>query len=200
MPQVVFLPHPEICPDGMVLELEPGANLLDEALHNDIDIEHACEMSCACTTCHVIVREGFDTLLSMPVDADGLLSVSAKEVTTGIESSVTVKPSYGLEEEQVTQMLKDSIAHAHDDVAARQLREKQVDAEGLLSSIENALSEDGDKLLSAAEREEIEAALQRLREVAGGDDGHAITREIDKAGQASNEFATRRMEWWRCAE
>jgi molecular chaperone HscA len=128
------------------------------------------------------------------VDADGLLSVAAKEMTTGIESSVTVKPSYGLEEEQVTQMLKDSIAHARDDVAARQLREKQVDAEGLLSSIENALFEDGEKLLSAAESAEIETALQRLREVATGDDGHAITREIEKAGQVSNEFATRRMD------
>lgn len=62
MTQVVFLPHPEICPDGAVLEVEPGTNLLDVALHNDIEIEHACEMSCACTTCHVIVREGFDSL------------------------------------------------------------------------------------------------------------------------------------------
>lgn len=62
MPQVVFLPHPELCPDGAVLEMEPGDNLLDVAVHSDIDIEHACEMSCACTTCHVIVREGFDTL------------------------------------------------------------------------------------------------------------------------------------------
>ncbi|EGH00129.1 Ferredoxin2C 2Fe-2S [gamma proteobacterium IMCC2047] len=62
MPQVVFLPHPELCPEGAVLEVESGANLLDEALHSDIDIEHACEMSCACTTCHVIVREGFDSL------------------------------------------------------------------------------------------------------------------------------------------
>jgi len=132
--------------------------------------------------------------VTFQVDADGLLSVAAKEMTTGIESSVTVKPSYGLEEDQVTQMLKDSIAHARDDVAARQLREKQVDAEGLLASIENALFEDGDKLLSATERADIEAALQHLREVAVGDDGHAITREIDKAGQVSNEFATRRMD------
>ena len=62
MPQVVFLPHPELCPEGAVLEMEPGDNLLDVAVHSDIDIEHACEMSCACTTCHVIVREGFDTL------------------------------------------------------------------------------------------------------------------------------------------
>jgi len=132
--------------------------------------------------------------VTFQVDADGLLSVAAKEMTTGIESSVTVKPSYGLEEDQVTQMLKDSIAHARDDVAARQLREKQVDAEGLLASIENALFEDGDKLLNAVERADIEAALQRLREVAAADDGHAITREIDKTGQVSNEFATRRMD------
>lgn len=133
-------------------------------------------------------------MVTFQVDADGLLSVSAREVTTGIESSVAVKPSYGLEEEQVTQMLRDSIAHASEDVAARQLREKQVDAEGLLASIENALAEDADKLLSAAERDEIETALQRLREVAVGSDEHAIAREIDKAGQASNEFATRRMD------
>jgi len=133
-------------------------------------------------------------LVTFQVDADGLLSVSAKEVTTGIESNVTVKPSYGLEEEQVTQMLKDSIAHAKDDVQARQLREKQVDADGLLASIENALAEDGGTLLNAAEREEIEVALQRLRDVAVGDDLHAIAREIDKAGQASNEFAARRMD------
>jgi len=133
-------------------------------------------------------------LVTFQVDADGLLSVSAKEVTTGIESNVTVKPSYGLEEEQVTQMLKDSIAHAKDDVQARQLREKQVDAEGLLASIENALAEDGDTLLNAIERDEIKVALQRLRDVSVGDDQHAIAREIDKAGQASNEFATRRMD------
>ena len=62
MTKVVFLPHHEICPQGAVLELVPGANLLDEALKEGIEIEHACEMSCACTTCHVIVREGFDSL------------------------------------------------------------------------------------------------------------------------------------------
>lgn len=132
--------------------------------------------------------------VTFQVDADGLLSVSARELGTGVESTVTVKPSFGLEEDQITQMLKDSIAHARDDVAARQLREKQVDAQGLLASIENALALDGDKLLSADERKEIEEALQRLREVAAGDDGHAITREIEKAGHASNEFATRRMD------
>ena len=62
MVQVVFLPHEEICPDGAVLEVEPGSNLIDVALDAGIEIEHACEMSCACTTCHVIVREGYESL------------------------------------------------------------------------------------------------------------------------------------------
>lgn len=62
MPQIIFLPHDEICPDGQVVEAEEGESIIDAALRNDIEIEHACEMSCACTTCHVIVREGFDSL------------------------------------------------------------------------------------------------------------------------------------------
>lgn len=62
MPQIVFLPHAELCPEGAVVEAKPGESILDAALRNGIDIEHACEMSCACTTCHVIVREGFDSL------------------------------------------------------------------------------------------------------------------------------------------
>ena len=62
MPQIIFLPHEEICPEGAMVEAEPGTTILDAALANDIEIEHACEKSCACTTCHVIVREGFDSL------------------------------------------------------------------------------------------------------------------------------------------
>ncbi|MCM2680144.1 ISC system 2Fe-2S type ferredoxin [Echinimonas agarilytica] len=62
MPKVVFLPHEELCPDGAVLEAKEGDTILDVALRNRIDIEHACEKSCACTTCHVVVREGFDSL------------------------------------------------------------------------------------------------------------------------------------------
>ncbi|WAJ69022.1 ISC system 2Fe-2S type ferredoxin [Catenovulum adriaticum] len=62
MPQIIFLPHPELCPDGAVSEAETGETVLDVALKNGIDIEHACEKSCACTTCHVVVREGFDSL------------------------------------------------------------------------------------------------------------------------------------------
>ena len=62
MPQIVFLPHEELCPEGAVVEAEVGESILDVALKNGINIEHACEKSCACTTCHVIVREGFDDL------------------------------------------------------------------------------------------------------------------------------------------
>ena len=62
MPQIVFLPHEELCPDGAVVEAQEGETVLDVALRNGIHIEHACEKSCACTTCHVIIREGFDEL------------------------------------------------------------------------------------------------------------------------------------------
>ncbi len=62
MTKLIFLPHEEICPEGAVIEVEPGTTICDAAQENDIEIEHACEKSCACTTCHVIVREGFDSL------------------------------------------------------------------------------------------------------------------------------------------
>ncbi|MES9923917.1 MAG: ISC system 2Fe-2S type ferredoxin [Candidatus Thiodiazotropha endolucinida] len=62
MTRIIFLPHEEICPEGMVIEAEPGTTICDAALQNGVEIEHACEKSCACTTCHVIIREGFDSL------------------------------------------------------------------------------------------------------------------------------------------
>lgn len=68
MPKIVFLPHEELCPEGKVVEAEKGESVVQAALRNGLEIEHACEMSCACTTCHVIVREGYDSL----VEADEL--------------------------------------------------------------------------------------------------------------------------------
>ncbi|KPZ52740.1 ISC system 2Fe-2S type ferredoxin [Pseudoalteromonas sp. S3776] len=62
MPQIIFLPHPELCPDGAALEAPQGETVLDVALKNGISIPHACEKSCACTTCHLVIREGFDSL------------------------------------------------------------------------------------------------------------------------------------------
>ncbi|HEC19739.1 MAG TPA: ISC system 2Fe-2S type ferredoxin [Gammaproteobacteria bacterium] len=73
MPQIIFLPHEEICPEGAVIEADPGTTICDAALANDIEIEHACEKSCACTTCHVIIREGFDSLEESTEEEDDLL-------------------------------------------------------------------------------------------------------------------------------
>jgi 2Fe-2S ferredoxin len=73
MPQIIFLPHEEFCPDGAVIEVEPGTSICDAALANGIEIEHACEKSCACTTCHVYVREGLDSLQESDEDEDDML-------------------------------------------------------------------------------------------------------------------------------
>ena len=62
MPQIIFLPNEDLCPDGAVVEAEKGESVLDVALKNDIGVEHACEKVCACTTCHMVIREGFDSL------------------------------------------------------------------------------------------------------------------------------------------
>jgi len=73
MPEMVVLPHPDICPEGKTFEAQSGVSILDNLLENHIDVEHACEKSCACTTCHVIVREGFATLPPSSEDEDDLL-------------------------------------------------------------------------------------------------------------------------------
>lgn len=73
MPQLIFLPHEEICPEGAVVEAEAGTTICDAALANGIEIEHACEKSCACTTCHVVIREGFDALEESTEEEDDLL-------------------------------------------------------------------------------------------------------------------------------
>jgi len=73
MPQIIFLPHEEICPEGAVIEAESGETICDAALRNGVEIEHACEKSCACTTCHVIIREGYDSLNESDETEDDLL-------------------------------------------------------------------------------------------------------------------------------
>ena len=73
MPRITVLPHVEICPEGAVIEAEPGISLCDAMLKSGIEIEHACEKSCACTTCHVHVREGFDSLEESSEDEDDML-------------------------------------------------------------------------------------------------------------------------------
>ncbi len=73
MTKIIFLPHEEICPDGAMIDAEPGVSICDAALANGIEIEHACEKSCACTTCHVVIREGFDSLAEADESEEDLL-------------------------------------------------------------------------------------------------------------------------------
>ncbi|MCX7628232.1 MAG: Fe-S protein assembly chaperone HscA [Methylophilaceae bacterium] len=132
--------------------------------------------------------------VTFQVDADGLLSVSARELTSGVEAHVTVKPSYGLSEEQIADMLRASFAHADEDKQARALREAQVEANRLLETVAAALKADGDSLLSTEERARIEAAVSNLRQALTRDDANAIRREIAALNQATEAFAARRMD------
>jgi molecular chaperone HscA len=130
--------------------------------------------------------------VSFQVDADGLLSVSAVETVSGVHASVVVKPSYGLADDKVAQMLRDGFAHAQDDMQQRALREAQVEAQRLLLATQAALDADGG-LLSEAERRGIEALMARLRECARGADHDAINAAIEALAQGTEEFAAARM-------
>jgi molecular chaperone HscA len=131
--------------------------------------------------------------VTFQVDADGLLSVSARELTTGVESNVVVKPSYGLTDVEIEKMLRDSILHAREDEAARQLREEQVHADQLLAALGAALYADGDRLLSNTEKAEIETAMAALGKQRYGNDAAAIRAATQFLDKASQEFAARRM-------
>lgn len=132
-------------------------------------------------------------LVTYQVDADGLLSVSAREQTTGVESSIQVKPSYGLSDREIEKMLVDSMSHAKDDVAARALREQQVEAERVIQAMKSALQADGQRLLSNEEMKMLHDKLAYLIEVKAGDDHIKIKNAISDLNQASMEFAGRRM-------
>lgn len=130
--------------------------------------------------------------VTFQVDADGLLSVSAREAVSGVEASVLVKPSYGLSDEEITGMLKDGMTHAGDDMSARALREQQVEAERLIEATVHALAADGD-LLTVDERADIDRALASLRALQHGDEHRRIKGAIEALVRATDEFAGRRM-------
>ena len=132
--------------------------------------------------------------VSFQVDADSLLNVSAQEQTTGVESNIVVKPSYGLTDREIETMLKESMAHAGEDMAVRKHREQQVDAKRALEAIHAALIADGDKLLSKAERKEIDRCIIQLESVTTGDDAKKIKQGIKKLDEATREYAARRMD------
>jgi len=128
------------------------------------------------------------------VDADGLLSVEAKELSTGVESSIQVKPSYGLSDGEIANMLKDSYGSAQQDMDARALREQQVEADRLLHSLEQALIADGEALLSVEERKNLVAEMQVLVDLRNGTDPRAIEDGVKHLAKVSDEFAARRMD------
>jgi len=131
--------------------------------------------------------------ITYAVDADGILEVSAKELTTGIEQTIQVKPTYGLGEAEVEAMLIESIEHAEADVTERFVREWRVEGERIVASLESAFEVDGE-LLSAPERAAIEEKVTGLRGAMGGGDYLAIKAWIEAVDQATKVFAERRMD------
>ena len=131
--------------------------------------------------------------VSFQVDADGLLSVSAREVTSGVEAAVSVRPSYGLSDDEIARMLADSIDHAREDQKMRTVRELQVDGRRLVETTRAALAADAD-LLDAAERTRIDAGLQALSAVLDSDDADSLKNATVDLTRATEEFAARRMD------
>ncbi len=132
--------------------------------------------------------------VTFQVDADGLLSVSARELASGVEASIQVKPSYGLTDGEIARMLEDSFRKADQDRDARALREQLVDAQRLLEAVEAALIADGERLLSAEERAAIEAQMAELRALLDSQDVSAIERQTKRLSQITDAFAARRLD------
>jgi molecular chaperone HscA len=130
--------------------------------------------------------------VTFQVDADSLLSVSAREMISGVETMVAVKPSYGLADDDIARMLRDGFERAEQDMTERALVEARVDAERLVLATESALAADGD-LLNPAEREAVDAAVANAQAISQGNDADAITRITEALAAATEEFAASRM-------
>jgi len=131
--------------------------------------------------------------VTFQVDADGLLIVSAREENSGVEASIDVKPSYGLNDAEIESMLRDSIEHAEDDMRLRSLREQQVEADRVLEALDAALAIDGDQLLSEEEKVRIKAARQQLVTVRSDSDVDQIKQAIKQLESACEDYVARRM-------
>jgi molecular chaperone HscA len=132
--------------------------------------------------------------VTFQVDADGLLNVSAREMSSGVEAHVEVRPSYGLSDDEVARMLQDSYSHAQDDMSARSLAEARVEGQRLLEGTHAALQEDGAVLLQPQEVQAIEQLMEKLRQALAGDELNAIRRATDALNRGTMEFASRRMD------
>jgi molecular chaperone HscA len=131
--------------------------------------------------------------ITYQVDADGLLSVSARELSSGVEASITVKPSYGLSDEEVARMLQDSFTSADVDMKLRALREEQVEADRIVLATQSALEADGN-LMSEQEREEIADLIDAVNTAKAGQDHLAIKAAVEALAKGTEEFAARRMD------
>jgi molecular chaperone HscA len=132
--------------------------------------------------------------VTFQIDADGLLSVSALEKNSGASAGVQVKPSYGLSDAQVSDMITDSFSNAKLDQQARELREQQVEADRIIESLMSAMLSDGDALLTQAERDDLTAAMEALVLLRNGDNSRAIADGIEALAKATDFFAERRMD------
>ncbi|MBV1931074.1 MAG: Hsp70 family protein, partial [Porticoccaceae bacterium] len=133
--------------------------------------------------------------ITYQVDADGLLNVTATELTSGTQARIEVKPSYGLDDGEIGKMLQESIDHANDDVRLRALREQQVEADRLLEDINAALAKDGSRLLNENELHCLRAGLDELAEVRQSTRDHReLARHIEALAKLSEDFAARRMD------
>ncbi|ENP8322692.1 Fe-S protein assembly chaperone HscA [Vibrio vulnificus] len=128
------------------------------------------------------------------VDADGLLSVTAMEKSTGVQSEIQVKPSYGLSDDEVANMLRDSMTYAKEDMQARALAEQRVEADRVIEGLIAAMQADGDALLSEAEKATLLQAIESLIELRNGNEANAIEQGIKDTDKASQDFASRRMD------
>ena len=128
------------------------------------------------------------------VDADGLLSVSARETSTGTQASVEVKPSYGLTDEEITSMLQASFEHATEDANQRSLMEARVESGRVIEALGNALAEDGPALLMESDIQALQQAIEKLGSLSEGEDHLAISEGTELLGRASEEFASLRMD------
>ncbi|EDP58582.1 Fe-S protein assembly chaperone HscA [Vibrio sp. AND4] len=128
------------------------------------------------------------------VDADGLLSVTAMEKSTGAQAEIQVKPSYGLSDDEVANMLRDSMAFAKEDMQARALAEQRVEADRVIEGLIAAMQADGDELLSDQEKQNLLKVIEALIELRSGDDANAIEQGIKDTDKASQDFASRRMD------
>ena len=131
--------------------------------------------------------------VAFQVDADGLLAVTAREQTSGVEASITVKPSYGLSDDEIANMLKESLAHSKDDALRRALKEAQVEAQRLIEAVQSAIRSDRD-LLSNEQHAAVETAIARLQAAALGEDRLQVSRAMNELEAETRTFAARRMD------